>query len=314
VNIKRAQKRKTKGLPIHGWLNLEKPAGMSSSKVVSLVRRFTGAAKAGHGGTLDPLATGVLPVALGEATKTVSFVMDGFKTYVFVVRWGIGTATDDREGEVIKITDGRPTIRNIKRVLSQFTGEISQVPPIFSAIKVNGKRAYDLARSSKDVVLQPRSVKVTALSITDTPDRDHTAFKVKCGKGTYIRALARDMSLALGTCGHISSLRRISVGAFREKESISLDKLESLGHIAPGSKVLWPIETVLDDIPALALTVQEAKRLRQGQGVPALPVASRTSAEDIAPGDLVCAISEGKLVALAKINGGEIRPVRVLNH
>ncbi|MBT6093339.1 MAG: tRNA pseudouridine(55) synthase TruB [Rhodospirillaceae bacterium] len=306
--------RKRKGLPIHGWFNIDKPAGMSSSDVVTRVRRYTGAAKAGHGGTLDPLATGVLPIALGEATKTVSYAMDGLKTYRFEVRWGIATTTDDTEGEVLEESSARPVREAIKAALANFTGDIEQVPPAFSAIKVNGRRAYELARRDEAVELAPRQVHIEELSLVEVCDGDRAVLEMTSGKGVYVRSLARDLARALGTVGHVAWLRRTAVAGFLESDAISLDKLEALGHSAAASDILLPVETVLDDIPALALTQQEANRLRHGQGIAVLPVASRSPFKDISQGDTVVAMAEGKLVALAKIAGGEIRPVRVMNY
>jgi tRNA pseudouridine55 synthase len=305
--------RKRRGTPLHGWIIVDKPAGITSSAVVGRVRKSTGAAKAGHGGTLDPLATGILPIALGEATKTVSYAMDGRKSYRFVLRWGEATATDDSEGEVTQRSDHRPSEQEIKDGLAKFIGEIDQVPPIYSAIKVDGRRAYDLARNDEDVKLQPRRIRIDQLTLTNMPDSDHAEFEVVAGKGSYMRSLARDIALSLGTVGHIRELRRTAVGPFDETQAISLANLETLGHIAPDSRVILPVETVLADIPALALTEQEARRLKQGQTVPVLPVASRTPFKDISQGDTVCAMTGGKLVALAKIMGGEIRPLRVMN-
>ena len=304
---------KRRGKPIHGWLNIDKPAGMTSNTVVGLVRRYTGAAKAGHGGTLDPLATGVLPVALGEATKTASYVMDGVKTYLFTVRWGEARATDDAEGEVTESSDARPTDEDIVTALILFSGDIQQVPPAFSAIKVNGQRAYALARSQKPVELEARTVSVERFELVDRPDPDHARFEVTCGKGTYMRSLARDLALELGTVGHISALRRTLTGPFSEETAIPLDKLEVLGHSAALAEALLPIETVLDDIPALALTEEEARCLRHGRPVSVLPVATRSPLTNIAQGDVVCAMAGGKLVALARIVGGEVRPFRVMN-
>ena len=305
--------RRRKGRPVHGWLNLDKPAGISSSDAVNRVRRAFDAAKAGHGGTLDPAATGVLPIAFGEAPKTVAYAMDGAKTYRFVVRWGQATSTDDGEGEVIETSDARPDGAGLEALLSSFTGEIEQVPPVFSAIKVDGRRAYELARKDVPVELAARTVSIAEIRLVETPDADHAAFEVTAGKGTYVRALARDIARAAGTVGRVVSLRRTAVGPFQENHAISLDKIESLGHIAPDSSPLLPVETVLADIPALALTAQEAQRLKRGQTVPVLPVASRSPFKDIMQGDTVCAMSEGRLVALARIAGGEIRPVRVMN-
>ncbi len=305
--------RKRRGKPIHGWLIIDKPAGISSNGVVSRVRRITGAEKVGHGGTLDPLATGVLPMALGEATKTVSYVMDGTKRYRFTVRWGEQRNTDDGEGDITATSDVRPSEKQIKAVLETFTGDIEQVPPAFSAIKVEGKRAYELARADKAPNLQPRTIHIEDLTLIGMPDADRAEFEVVSGKGAYMRSLARDMALALGTVGHISQLRRTAVGPFNENQAISLDKLESVGHIAALSEHLLPVETVLDDIPALALTEAEARKLSLGQAIPILPVAKRSPLKNISQGDVVRAMAEDRLVALAKIKGGEIRPFRVLN-
>ena len=305
--------RKRRGKPINGWIIIDKPQGLTSSAVVGRVRRATGAAKVGHAGTLDPMATGVLPMALGEATKTVTYLMDSKKAYRFRVRWGEARDTDDAEGEVTATSDVRPAEQQILAVLDGFRGEIDQVPPAFSAIKVEGKRAYVLARAKKSPVLKPRTVHIHQLTLAGMPDRDHAEFDVVSGKGAYMRSLARDLGRALGTVGHISRLRRVAVGPFHEDQAISLDKLESLGHSAPPSGVLLPVETVLDDIPALALTETEARRLRHGQPIPVLPVATRSPLKNINQGDVVRAMAEGRLVALAKIKGGEIRPFRVIN-
>ena len=305
--------RKRRGTPIHGWLVIDKPKGLTSNAVVGRVKRITNAAKIGHGGTLDPLATGLLPLALGEATKTVSYVMDGAKEYRFTIRWGEARTTDDAEGTVTETSVIRPAEVQILAVLDDFIGDIEQVPPAFSAIKIKGERAYKLARADRPPEMKPRTIRIQALKLRDMPDADHASFHVVSGKGAYIRALARDMALALGTFGHISDLRRVAVGPFKEKDAISLDKLESLGHSAPLAEHLLPVETVLDDIPALALTETEARRLRRGQAVPVLPVANRSPFKNIGQGDVVCAMTDGRLVALAKIMGGEIRPFRVMN-
>ena len=309
--------RKRRGTPIHGWLVIDKPKGLTSNAVVGRVKRITNAAKVGHGGTLDPLATGVLPLALGEATKTVSYVMDGAKEYRFTIRWGEARNTDDAEGKITETSDARPTKERIVAVLDRFIGDIEQTPPAFSAIKIDGKRAYELARADKAPEMKPRTIHIEDLRLVAVIDEDHAEFEALSGKGAYMRALARDIALALGTVGHISDLRRIAVGPFKEKDAILLDKLldklESLGHSAPLSEHLLPIETVLDDIPALALTETEARRLRRGLAVPVLPVAKRSPFKNIGQGDVVCAMTEGRLVALAKIKGGEIRPFRVMN-
>ena len=305
--------RRHKGQQVHGWLNLDKPLGLSSSQAVSRVQRAFDAKKAGHGGTLDPLATGILPIAFGEATKTAAYAMDGSKTYYFGVRWGEARSTDDREGEVIETHDHRPAAQQIESSLAAFVGTIEQVPPRYSAIKIDGRRAYDLARRDEAVELKSRRVEVRELRLVDVPDADHAFLSVTCGKGTYVRALARDLAHHLDTVGHVDWLRRTAVGPFTEADAISLDKIEALGHIPLDSDLLMPIETVLDDIPALALTVQEAQRLKHGQSVSVLPVASRSTFKEIEQGDTVCAMSEGRLVALARIVDGGIHPVRVMN-
>jgi len=305
--------RKRRGRPLHGWVIIDKPLGMSSSAVVGKVKRLLDAEKAGHGGTLDPLATGILPIALGEATKTMNYVMDGHKAYRFTVRWGEATKTDDGEGEIIEISKCRPTDDEISAILGDFTGPIEQIPPAYSAIKVNGKRAYALARADEEVKLPERRVFIEDLKLVRRLDADHAEFEVVCGKGTYVRALGRDMARRLGTVGHIRTLRRTAVGPFSESCAISLDYLENLGHIAPDSEPILPIETVLDDIPALALSEEEARKLKHGQAISILPVLSRTPKIDISQGDTVSAMSKGRLVALAEIKGGEIRPFRVMN-
>jgi len=305
--------RKRRGKAIHGWIIIDKPGGLSSSAVVGRVRRLTGAAKVGHAGTLDPMATGVLPMALGEATKIVSYLMDGAKAYRFTVRWGEQRDTDDAEGEVVATSDARPAKKQILAVLGNFIGDIEQVPPVFSAIKIDGKRAYELARADQAPEMKPRTIHIEDLKLLSMVDADHAEFEAVSGKGAYMRSLARDMAAALGTVGHIAQLRRIAVGPFDENQAISLDKLESLRHSAPLSEYLLPVETVLDDIPALALTETEARKLSQGQAIPVLPVASRSPLKNISQGDVVRAMAEGRLVALVKINGGEIRPFRVMN-
>ena len=305
--------RKHRGKAIHGWIIIDKPGGLSSNAVVGRVRRLTGAAKVGHAGTLDPMATGVLPMALGEATKIVSYLMDGAKAYRFTVRWGEQRDTDDAEGEVVATSDARPAKEQILVVLGNFIGDIEQVPPVFSAIKIEGKRAYALARADQAPEMQPRTIHIEDLKLLSVVDADHAEFEAVSGKGAYMRSLARDLGTALGTVGHIVQLRRIAVGPFDEKQAISLDKLESLRHSAPLSEYLLPVETVLDDIPALALTETEARKLSQGQAIPVLPVASRSPLKNIGQGDVVRVMAEGRLVALAKINGGEIRPFRVMN-
>jgi tRNA pseudouridine55 synthase len=305
--------RRRQGTPIHGWLVIDKPAGMTSTQVVSTVRRSIGAAKAGHGGTLDPLATGLLPVALGEATKTVGYVMDGRKRYRFTVRWGEARSTDDAEGEVVAVSDRRPDAAAIRAALPAFTGLIDQVPPDYSAIKVAGARAYDLAREGAPAVLASRTARIDDFQLVEQPDVDHAVFTVTSGKGAYMRSLARDLARALGTVGHIVQLRRTSVGPFREEHAISLEMLATLGHSAAASGYLMAVATALDDIPALALTADEANRLRCGQPVGLLRRSDLERIGNLESGAVVCATCGGKPVALARFEAGDLRPVRVLN-
>jgi tRNA pseudouridine55 synthase len=297
---------KRKGDKVDGWVILDKPVGLGSTPAVGKVRRLFGARKAGHGGTLDPLASGVLPIALGEATKTVPFVMDGRKEYRFTLRFGEARSTEDGEGEVTAISEARPSDADIRQALARFVGVIEQVPPTFSALKIDGKRAYDLARAGETFDLKPRRVSVEHLDLVARPDADHADFVVGCGKGTYIRSLGRDLALALGTVGHLSALRRTAAGPFREEAAISLPKLEALGHIPALLGALAPVATALDDIPALALTEAQADRLRQGQPV--------LLTRDVPPsGALVRAEVGSRLIALVLSDGVSLKPVRVFN-
>jgi len=304
---------KSKGRPIHGWIAVDKPSGLTAAAVVARIKRAMDAAKVGHGGTLDPLATGVLPIALGEATKTAAFIMDATKIYTFEATWGAATNTDDCEGQVTATSAARPTAAAIAAALPAFTGTILQTPPVYSAIKVNGERAYALAREGEDVILAPRPVNVTRFELTGTPDADHATFEVVCGKGTYIRALVRDLAQAIGTVGHISQLRRTRCGVFHETGAISLAMLEALGHKAADSAYLLPVATVLDDIPALALTDEEARRISLGQAIALWPVAKRSPLTGLTSGMAVQARCGDKLIAVAEVGDGMVRPVRVMN-
>jgi len=303
--------RRRKGLPIHGWLVLDKPQGMTSTQAVSRVRHLYGAQKAGHAGTLDPLATGVLPIAFGEATKTVPFAVEGNKQYRFTVRFGAATDTDDADGTIVATSDRRPTLPEIEAALPSFVGEISQVPPRYSALKVGGARAYDLARDEEDFELAARPALIESLTLIDMPDPDHCVIEARCGKGTYVRALARDLGIALGSLAHVTELRRTRVGPFAEEAAISLAKLQELGHSAAGRdallSVLQPVETALDDIPALAIGGQDAARLKRGQ-----PVLLRGRDAPILKGPIY-ATSRGTLVAVGEVSQGELRPTRVFN-
>ena len=305
--------RKRRGEPVHGWVIIDKPLGMRSTGVVGKVRYLLNALKAGHGGTLDPLASGILPIALGEATKVVSYVMEGNKTYEFTARWGQSTATGDMEGETIAETDLRPTEMDILSVLSEFEGEIDQVPPIYSAIKVDGKRAYDLARANIAMKLRSRKIQIDNLTLICCDDVDHASFRVQCGKGTYIRSLASDIATRLGTCAHVSRLRRTAVGSFTEKHAISLDSLEKLGHSERRMETLLAVEAVLDDIPALDLSADEARRLKHGQKILVSAMIDQTPFRDLKLDSVLCAHFDGEMIALVKCDGEEIKALRVLN-
>jgi len=300
-----------KGVQIHGWLILDKPQGMTSTQAVNRARHMFDAAKAGHAGTLDPLATGVLPIAFGEATKTVPFAVEGTKTYRFEVRFGSSTDTDDADGKVVAERAQIPAREEIEAALPRFTGAIVQVPPRFSALKLGGERAYDLARDEQEFELPPREAYIASLMLIDMPDVQTGLFEAECGKGTYVRALARDLGLALGSLGHVKSLRRTRVGAFAAEGAIPLAKLEEIRHSAAGReallRLLEPVETALDDIPALAISGQDAARLKRGQ-----PVLIRGRDAPILSGP-VYATSRGTLVAVGEVNQGELRPTRVFN-
>ncbi len=305
--------RRRKGEPVHGWLILDKPAGMSSAAAVAKARRALGAEKAGHGGTLDPLATGLLPIAFGEATKTVAYVMDGPKTSRFSIRWGEARSTDDAEGEVTAMSPSRPSRAAIEAALPAFIGRILQAPPAYSAVKVGGQRAYDLARARQAPELAPRPIEILSLRLLDLPDPDHAVFEAISGKGAYMRGLARDLARRLGTVGHVTALRRVRVGPFREEQAISLERLMALGHSAAAFEALHPIETVLDDIPALALSGEEADRLRRGQAIALLKRSDLARVERLEDGATVFATCAGRPVALTRYEAGSLKPVRVLN-
>ena len=291
------------GERVDGWLVIDKPVGPTSGRIVATVKRGTGARKAGHGGTLDPLASGVLPVALGEATKTVSFVMNGTKLYRFAVRWGEARATDDSEGAVTQRSEVRPTRREIQRILSEFTGNIDQVPPAFSALKVGGKRAYALARAGQPPDLAPRQVQIERLSLLEGGDSETTWLEVECGKGMFVRGLARDLATRLGTVGHVAALRRLRAGPFGENQAISIENLDLLGHSRGLVGRLLPLVAALADIPALNIGGGDAERLRSGQFV---------HVPDIERGT-VCIMTAGRPVALARVDGGVAWPERVFN-
>lgn len=296
-----------KGNPVNGWVCLDKPVGVTSTQMVGKVRYAFNAQKAGHAGTLDPLASGILAIALGEATKTIPYAVDTQKTYRFTIRWGEQTSTDDAEGYMIASSDVRPEKAAIEAALPEFTGEISQLPPRFSAIKLAGARAYDLARNGEEFELSPRPVQVHSLRLLEVLDPENAVFELICGKGTYVRALARDLGLRLGSVAHARDIRRLQVGPFNESNAISLDSLEQLVHNPTLSEYLLPVETPLDDIPAMAITGSDATRLKRGQ-----TILARTG--QVEPSDvLFCARIHGKAVALGFIEAGEFRAVRIFN-
>lgn len=311
--------RRKKGQPVHGWVVVDKPTGITSTQVVGIVKRVFDAQKAGHAGTLDPLATGILAVALGEATKTVPYAMDAEKTYRFTACWGEARDSDDAEGKVTATSAKRPTREEIEDVLPRFTGRLVQVPPAYSAIKVQGERAYDLARDGEAPVLEPRSVDVHAARLLRIQDSDHTEFEIRCGKGTYVRAWVRDLALALGTLGHVSALRRTRIGAFCEDDAIALETLRGFMHIPAAFEHLRPISTALDGIPALAVTGPDAVRLRSGNPILiranqfAKIAEGRSEGTDLQGLTVFLSTAEGEPVALAEFAQGELRPFRVFN-
>ena len=309
--------RKRRGTAVHGWIAVDKDIGVTSTQVVGRVRRIFDAQKAGHAGTLDPLATGVLPIALGEATKTVPYVMDGAKSYRFTACFGEARDTDDLEGRVIATSDIRPDDAAIWAALPEFTGTVSQVPPVYSAIKIDGQRSYKMARDGNGELPPARDVEISRFELIDRPDADHAVFEVDCGKGTYIRSLARDLGVRLGSVAHVSELRRTLCGPFSEKDAISLDKLAETMLSAPPQDSLLPVTTALDDIPALAMTDTQTDHLRHGRAVRARSGSTifvdANELDAIRDGDVLCAMSGEIPVALARLEGEEIRPVRVLN-
>jgi tRNA pseudouridine55 synthase len=299
-----------KGRPIHGWLSLDKPEGMTSTEAVARVRRITGAAKAGHGGTLDPLATGVLPIALGEATKTVAYIVNGRKHYRFTARLGEARSTDDCEGEVTARSGGRPGTEAIEQALPAFVGTILQVPPRFAAIKVDGERAYDLARRGEPVELAARPVEIERLELVERPDPDHVTLELVCGRGTYVRAVVRDLGERLGCFAHVAALRRLRVGPFRAEGAISPETLAELVADDALPQALVSLPAALQEMPALPLTGPQAERLRAGQKVRVAPeLMIGPPAED----GTVRAMAAGEVVALARLQGGQLSPVRVFN-
>ncbi|KJZ19278.1 tRNA pseudouridine(55) synthase TruB [Loktanella sp. S4079] len=296
--------RKRKGRDISGWLVVDKPAGLTSTAVVNKVRWALNAKKAGHAGTLDPEATGVLAVAVGEATKTVPYITDALKAYTFTVRLGQATNTDDAEGEVIASSDLRPDDETIKAALGQFIGDIMQVPPQFSAVKVDGERAYKKARDGEEMELAARPLWVEELLLIDRPDQDHVVLEMTCGKGGYVRSIARDLGEALGCKAHVKSLRRIWSGPFQATDGLNIEQIDALAKSPELDTHLQPLEVGLEDLPEVRCLAESVTKLRNGN--PASVIAS-----GIEYGEEVWASYEGKAIAVGTYRGGEIQPTRV---
>jgi len=306
-------RRKPRGRPLDGWLIIDKPPGLTSTDVVNRVRRAFDAQKAGHGGTLDPLATGVLPIAFGAATKTVPYVMDGTKLYRFTLRFGEARDTDDADGQVTATSAVRPGDEAIRAALPQFRGDIMQVPPTFSAVKIGGERAYDMAREGRPPALEARPARVDRFELIERPDADNAVFEVASGKGVYMRSLARDLAVACGTLGHIAALRRLRVGPFTEAQAIPLDKVRGSEDTAPASPdLLLPVATALADIPALAMTEAEASGLKHGQAISLVTLMGRIPGSADPDGGLVRAMAGGRVVGLARLEDGWMKPERIL--
>ena len=305
--------RRKRGRALDGWLIVDKPAGITSTELVNRVRRGFDAQKAGHGGTLDPLATGLLPVAFGAATKTVPYIMDGTKLYHFTLRFGEARDTDDSDGQVIETCAIRPDDARIEAELAAFQGEIMQVPPIFSAIKVAGERAYDMARDGRPPVLEARPARIDCFEMVERIDADSAIFAVQSGKGVYMRSLARDLARACGTVGHVSALRRLRVGPFTVADAISLDKILERADNAPASPALLrPVATALADIPALALTESEAESLSHGQAISLVTLMGRIPDDANPAGGIARAMDGGRVIGLCRLEDGWLRPERLL--
>ena len=306
--------RKKKGEIVDGWVCLDKPFEMGSTEAVSRIRRLFDAQKAGHAGTLDPLASGILPIALGEATKTVPMMMEAQKVYRFTINWGVSTDSVDREGEIIGRSDVRPTVDQVKAALPAFVGEIDQTPPRFSAIKVDGARAYDLARDGVEFELPSRRVTIHSAEVSGAPDADHVEITIRTGKGVYVRSLARDLAAVLGAEGHVSALRRERVGPFSTQNAVTLDSLEEMVHRGAASEGLLAVATALDDIPELAVNEQDAFSLRQGRPIVLLPRQVETLKGRLSDGSRTVSAFQGQtLVALCQLRAGRLEPDRVFN-
>lgn len=306
--------RRKSGDVVNGWVCLDKPFELGSTDAVSRVRRLFNAQKAGHAGTLDPLASGILPIALGEATKTVPYLMEAQKVYRFTINWGVSTDSVDREGQIIARSDVRPSPEAVRAALPSFVGEIDQTPPRFSAIKVDGQRAYDLARDGAEFELASRRVTIHEAAVTATPNADHVELTIRTGKGVYVRSLARDLAIMLGAEGHVSALRREAVGPFSTQNAVTLDILADLVHRNAALEGLLPVATALDDIPELAVTDQDAFSLRQGRPIVLLPRQVETLKGRLADGSRTVSVFQGQtLVALGQLRAGRLEPDRIFN-
>ncbi|HEX4172017.1 MAG TPA: tRNA pseudouridine(55) synthase TruB [Acetobacteraceae bacterium] len=303
-------RRTSRGRPLDGWLIIDKPPGLTSTDVVNRVRRAFDARKAGHGGTLDPLATGLLPIAFGAATKTVPYVMNGTKLYRFTLRFGEARDTDDADGKVTGVSATRPTDDAIRAVLPRFRGEIMQVPPTFSAVKIAGERAYDMARDGRPPALEPRPARVDRFELVERVDADNAIFEVASGKGVYMRSLARDIAKSCGTLGHIAALRRLRVGPFAEAQSVAL--AEVLAAEAAPADLLLPVAMALADIPALTLTEAEAGGLSHGHPISLVTLMGRIPPVADPAGGLVRAMAGARCIGLARLEDGWMKPERIL--
>jgi tRNA pseudouridine55 synthase len=304
--------RRKKGRPVSGWLVLDKDFDQGSTEAVARVKRLYDARKVGHAGTLDPLATGVLPIALGEATKTVPYIVEAEKLYRFTAKWGAATATDDAEGEVVARSAKRPSAEAIAAALPAFIGEVEQVPPQFSAVKIAGERAYDLAREGTAVVIEPRMVTIRAFRLIETPDADHAVFEASTGKGAYVRALIRDLARALGTEGHVASLRRLAVGPFRAEDASRLADIEAIASPEARDGLLLPIAAALGGLPQAEIGGPEADRLKRGQPAIVSPAAAKgLRAGEVGVIRAVLASLHGEAVAICELDGLKLKPLRV---
>ena len=306
--------RKSQARALDGWLIIDKPQSLTSTAAVNRVRRAFAARKAGHGGTLDPLATGVLPIAFGAATKTVPYVLSGTKLYRFTMRFGESRDTDDADGHVTGTSPKRPATSEISASLPTFRGNIMQIPPLFSAVKISGERAYDLARQGRTPTLQARAARIHRFELLQRPDPDIAVFEVECGKGVYMRSLARDLALACGTIGHITALRRLRVGPFGEADSIPLDKVTGADDTQPAAPdLLLPVEAALGGIPSLSLTETEAIGLAQGQALNLVSLSGRIPSSVDPDGGLVRGVAGNRVIGLCRVGAGRLRPERILN-